>query len=106
MLKIKDFVLAITDDRKFYLSFEFKDYEICFEPCLSGYCVAIYRKGPDDRIGSLVEEKKCTDFKFKRREWVNGRLSFGIDGLKKGEKNMVELRALKYANEFYKKYNN
>jgi hypothetical protein len=70
---------------------------------LAGYCVGIYRKGPDDRIAGLVENKKCTNFTFKSRE---KKLAFGVDGLKKGEKNMVELRALKFANELYKKFNN
>lgn len=102
-ITFKDFQLAVTVSQpaKFYHSYEFDDYELCLEPCLSGFDVALYRKGPDERIAGLVEEKKCTDFNFKRRE---GRLLFGLDGLKKGEKNMVTLRALKYANELITKY--
>ncbi|NCD40581.1 MAG: hypothetical protein EOL88_00665 [Bacteroidia bacterium] len=113
-LEWKDFQLAITDDRQMYYSFEFKDYEICLEPCLSGFDVAIYRIGPDERIGDLVEPKKCSDMKFPKRSIAennrnqkNGGERFvGINGLKKGEKNMLRLRVLKLANEFYKKYNN
>ncbi len=104
-LKFSDFVDAVTISQpaQFYLSFEFKDYELCLEKCLSGFDVALYRKGPAEQIAGLVEPKKCTDFNFKRRE---GKMLFGLNGLKKGERNMVILRAMKYANEFYKKYNN
>lgn len=104
-LNFKDFQLAITDDRKFYHSFSFRDYEICLEPCLNGFDVAIYKVGPDEGIGGLVEEKICTDFNFKRKEWTEGKLAFGLDGLKKGERNMLLLRAMKFANQFYIKHN-
>jgi len=72
MLTSKDFVLAITvEDRKFYRSFDFKDYEICFEACLSGYCVAIYKKGPGGRFGDLVENKSApiSLLKVEKKNW-------------------------------------
>lgn len=109
MLSIKDFAHIAFDGEGLelendYFSFTFKDYEICLEPCLSGYCVGIYVTAPDERIAKAIcEPKRCADFKFKNRE---GNLTFGVDGLKNGEANMVLLRAMKFANEFYKKYNN
>jgi len=101
MLQFKDFQHAITDDREFYYSFEKNGYEICLEQCLSGFCVAIYKFGPDEKISGLVEPKRCTEFDFAGRKY---HYSFGTDGLKKGEANMVRLRAMKFANIFYKKY--
>jgi len=102
-LTIKDFQREELGEGKHYLSAKFGDYEICLEPCLSGYCVGIYKFGPDEKIAGLITGKKCTDFKFKSRE---NRLLFGVDGLKKGEANMVKLRAMKFANEFYKSFIN
>lgn len=96
-LKFEDFELAITMDRHLYKSFEFNGYEICLEECLNGFDVAIYKLGPDERIADLVEPKKCTDFDFKKGN-INKRLT-------KGQQNMIRLRAMKFANQFYKKYN-
>lgn len=94
-LTFKDFELAVTigENRALYYSFTFKDYEICLEKCLNGFNVAIYKVGPDERICDLVEPKKCTNFNFGEK-------------LTKGQQNMILLRALKFANQFYKKYNN
>lgn len=103
MLKFDEFERVQFGNGEHYLYKNFGDYQICLEPCLSGYCVAIYRVGPDEQIIGLVCPKKCTDFKFKSREME---LAFGIDGLKKGESNMVILRAMKFANEFYKSFIN
>lgn len=103
MLSIKDFHKEEIATGGHYLAKSFGPFEICLEPCLSGYCVAIYGNGYDGIAEGLLEEKKCTAFKFKSRE---KNLTFGVDGLKNGEANMVLLRAMKFANEFYKKYNN
>lgn len=102
MLTIKDFLLV--GDVKPYYSKYFNNngnlYNICLEPCMSGFCVAVYV-----RVGTgaweIIGEKKCTNFNFGDRG-----LRFGVEGLKQGQANMVLLRALKFANEFYKKFNN
>jgi len=94
MLTIKDFKIVYTEDGGHYFSYRRAVYEICLEACANGYDVAVYKSG------NLQKPKKCTDFKFK-----SDSINFGINGLKKGEANMVLLRALKFANEFYKLIN-
>ena len=106
-LTIKDFLKEGEIELKRFSHYFNKNgnlYNVCLEPCLNGFDVAIYvRQG--DGAWEICEPKKCTDFKFKRK-MIPGKLEFGIDGLKKGEANMVLLRAMKFANEFYKKFNN
>ena len=102
MIKLEDFNQVAFDEEgkllaKDYFSYKCGDFEICLEPCLNGYDVAIYRGEQKDIVG----EKKCTNFDFGDRG-----LRFGIDGLKKGQANMVLLRAVKLANEFHKKFIN
>lgn len=101
MLTIKDFCKEQIASGGHYLAYSFGPFELCLEPCLSGFCVAIYGNGNDGVPEGLVDEKKCTNFNFGDRG-----LQFGIEGLKQGQANMVLLRALKFANEFYKKFNN
>lgn len=102
MLTIKDFVL-VGEIKPYYANYFNKNgnlYSLCLEPCLNGFDVAIYvRQGQG--AWEIIEPKKCTDFNFGDRG-----LQFGIEGLKQGQANMVLLRALKFANEFYKKFNN
>ena len=60
-------------------------FEICIEPCLDGYDVAIY-----DQNLNLLEPKQCTNISIGTK----------VINVVKAQK-----KALKYANALYKKYN-
>lgn len=69
-----------------YLSYKEHEFEIRMYDCPHGYCVGIYI---DD---VLLDNKICTEFNFKEQE------------LKKGQLNMVKLRAVKIANQLKDKF--
>ena len=64
MLQLKDFEFINGFNGRHYFSWKSGEIEICLEPCMNGYDVAIYRFGPDERIAGIIEPKKCTDFNF------------------------------------------
>ena len=59
-LRPSDFkVIQIPDTTHFYFEHKFTkkfaEYALCLEPCMNGYCVAIY-----DMENDLVCDKECT----------------------------------------------
>lgn len=85
-------ILSIDDFRKefltphghFYFSHILPDgKEICLEPCLNGYDVAIYQDQ------ELIESKQCT--RLSMQDQLN-------------DKKAAITKALVIANEFYEKY--
>lgn len=85
-LTLKDFKrIHLEGTIAHYFEFETKDFVICMESCLGGYCVAIY----DVSREHLLEEKFCTDHRKRN----------GVAGL-------IEIydKAIKKAQQYYDKY--
>lgn len=84
-LTFKKFKLIINDVIGSWYSYKFQNnngFEITLEPCFDGFCVGIYNQHE-----RLMQPKKCT---------------------KLGDilHPQSKIKALKFANEFYKKYKN
>lgn len=60
-LKQSDFKRFIGSNY-YFLRFTHKkeQYELCFEPCYSGFCIAIYKRFAKARFPQIVTFKRCT----------------------------------------------
>jgi len=98
-LTIKDFERREASGFAFYLGHDFDEYEICLEPCMNGYCVAIYKGG------EIVSEepKRCTNLKSPRGTVMITEFPIHLKQFSSFV-NRAQSRALKYANELKVKY--
>jgi hypothetical protein len=71
-----------------YFSYKHPNFEICLEPCLNGFDVAIYSNEQE-----LLDSKQCTDMELP-------------DAMDKTSQFIVIARALKIANELMNKHSN
>ncbi len=62
-LTLKDFKPKVVADTLTYFSYEFSAFEICLEPCLNGFDIALYRNQ------NLVFDKICTDLDLSTTPW-------------------------------------
>lgn len=87
-LELQDFQIANQNDEVKYYKYEFDKYQICIEPCLNGFDVAIY----DTENLSLLEPKRCTNVQV-------------VEGENRFDRDVTALKRVKeYVNYFYHKY--
>lgn len=61
-LKREQFKRIDLDPDHYYYSFAVPGFEICLEPCATGFDVAVYADDAEDpEIKSVLEPKKCTE---------------------------------------------
>jgi hypothetical protein len=84
----EDFVVKGSGDVA-WLSHEFKGYEICIEPCMNGYDVALY-----DQSRDLVGNKICTKIDPESMDRVTFYLFACRKALKIADKKLRELQEI------------
>ena len=84
-----------------YISYKFGKFEICLEPCLNGFCVAIY-----DNKQNLLEPKKCTKLTLKPDQLSNVVIHRNSGEVHDNYRVVAIPKALAIANKLYKKYKN
>lgn len=73
-----------------------KKYELCLEPCLNGYCVALYESFDDEYkiTPVIIMPKKCTKMNYCFIDFMNN----------KDRPKEVWDKAINYANQMLKIY--
>lgn len=96
-LDAKDFTVAWLDSRQFYFTTGNKlpdGYEICIEPCMSGWDVALYQNG------EIVGDKICTKSMIDIEEMV-ACMEHGEPSMVTGKHLEALVPALEKANEIF-----